>query len=107
MVLYASNRLGSRTYTINEEGCTVELGGTCIYWNQPVIWAEKARYGLAIEETSGCVTKHIAIHRSDRIEALGADEVGEFMAGFDEFFSEAIKVWEQPCDARHFWDTNR
>ena len=104
VVLEASDRLGGRTYTIEDEGCTVELGGTWIYWNQPFIWAEKERYGLAIEETSGCVAEHIAIHRGDRIEALAADEVGEFMASFDEFFSEAIKVWERPYDAKHSWD---
>lgn len=77
------------------------------YWNQPFIWAEKERYGLAIEETPGCFAEHIAIHRGDRIEALGADEVGEFMAGFDEFFSEAIKGWERPYDARHSLDSIR
>ena len=104
VVLEASDRLGGRTYTIEDEGCTVELGGTWIYWNQPFIWAEKERYGLAIEETPGCVAEHIAIHRGDRIEALAADEVGEFMAGFDVFFSEAIKVWERPYDAKHSWD---
>ena len=104
VVLEASDRLGGRTYSIEEEGCTVELGGTWIYWNQPFIWAEKERYGLAIEETPGCVAEHIAIHRGDRIEALGADEVGEFMAGFDEFFSEAIKAWERPYDPRHSLD---
>ena len=48
IVLEASDRLGGRTYTIEDEGCTVELGGTWIYWNQPFIWAEKERYGLAI-----------------------------------------------------------
>ena len=107
VVLEASDRLGGRTYTIEDEGCTVELGGTWIYWNQPFIWTEKERYGLAIEETPGCVAEHIAIHCADRIEALGADEVGAFMAGFDEFFSEAIKAWERPYDARHSLDAIR
>ena len=104
IVLEASDRLGGRTYTIEDERCSVELSGPCIYCNQPFIWAEKERYGLAIEETPGCVAEHIAIHRGDRIEALAADEIGEVMAGFDVFFSEAIKVWERPYDSKHSWD---
>ena len=103
VVIEANDRLGGRTYTIEDEGCTVELGGTWIHWTQPFIWAEKERYGLEIEETPGCVAEHIAIHRGDRIEALGEHEIAEFMDGFDQFFSEAIQVWERPYDAHHTW----
>ena len=103
VVIEANDRLGGRTYTIEDEGCTVELGGTWIHWTQPFIWAEKERYGLEIEETPGCVAEHIAIHRGDRIEALGEHEIAEFMVGFDLFFSEAIQVWERPYDAHHSW----
>ena len=103
VVIEANDRLGGRTYTIEDEGCKVELGGTWIHWTQPFIWAEKERYGLEIEETPGCVAEHIAIHRGDRIEALGEHEIAEFMAGFDLFFSEAISVWERPYDAQHSW----
>ena len=103
VVIEANDRLGGRTYTIEDEGCTVELGGTWIHWTQPFIWAEKERYGLEIEETPGCVAEHIAIHRGDRIEALGEHEIAEFMGGFDLFFSEAIQVWERPYDAHHSW----
>ena len=104
LVIEASDRLGGRTYTVEEEGCTIELGGTWIHWTQPFIWAEKERYGLDIEETPGCVAEHVAIHRGDRVEALGEHEITEFMAGFDDFFSEAIQVWERPYDARHTWE---
>ena len=103
VVIEANDRLGGRTYTIEDNGCKFELGGTWIHWTQPFIWAEKERYGLEIEETPGCVAEHIAIHRGDRIEALGEHEIAEFMAGFDLFFSEAIKVWERPYDAHHTW----
>jgi len=103
VVIEANDRLGGRTYTVEDEGCTVELGGTWIHWTQPFIWAEKERYGLEIEETPGCVAEHIAIHRGDRIEALGEHEIAEFMGGFDQFFSEAIHVWERPYDAHHNW----
>lgn len=58
---------------------------------QPFIWAEKERYGIEIEETPGCVAEHIAIHRGDRIEALGEHEIAKFMGGVDLFFSEAIQ----------------
>ena len=68
IVLEASDRLGGRTYTIEDEGCNVELGGTWIYWNQQFIWAEKERYRLTIEDTHGCVTEHIAIHRDDTLK---------------------------------------
>ena len=103
VVVEANDRLGGRTYTVEDEGCKVELGGTWIHWTQPFIWAEKERYGLDIEETPGCVAEHIAIHRGDRIEALGEHEIAEFMGGFDLFFSEAIQVWERPYDAHHNW----
>lgn len=103
VVIEANDRLGGRTYTIEDEGCTIELGGTWIHWTQPFIWAEKERYGLEIEETPGCVAEHIAIHRGDRIEALAEHEIAEFMGGFDLFFSEALQVWERPYDAHHNW----
>ena len=103
VLIEANERLGGRTYTIQDEGCTVELGGTWIHWTQPFIWAEKERYGLDIEETPGCVAEHIAIHRGDRIEALAEHEVADFMAGFDLFFAEAMEVWERPYDAHHTW----
>jgi len=103
VVIEANDRLGGRTYTIEDEGCKLELGGTWIHWTQPFIWAEKERYGLEIEETPGCVAEHVAIHRGDRIESLGEHEVAEFMGGFDLFFSEAISVWERPYDAHHSW----
>ena len=60
MVIEANDRLGGRTYTIEDDGCKVELGGTWIHWTQPFIWAEKERYGLEIEETPGCVAEYIA-----------------------------------------------
>ena len=103
VVIEANDRLGGRTYTIEDEGCTIELGGTWIHWTQPFIWAEKERYGLEIEETPGCVAEHIVIHRGDRIEALAEHEIAEFMGGFDLFFSEALQVWERPYDAHHNW----
>lgn len=103
VVIEANDRLGGRTYTIEDEGCTIELGGTWIHWTQPFIWAEKERYGLEIEETPGCVAEHIVIHRGDRIEALAEHEIAEFMGGFDLFFSEALQVWERPYDAHYNW----
>ena len=103
VVIEANDRLGGRTYTIEDEGCTIELGGTWIHWTQPFIWAEKERYGLEIEETPGCVAEHIVIHRGDRIEALDEHEIAEFMGGFDLFFSEALQVWERPYDAHYNW----
>ena len=41
VVIEANDRLGGRTYTVEDEGCTVELGGTWIHWTQPFIWAKK------------------------------------------------------------------
>nr|WP_253912475.1 FAD-dependent oxidoreductase [Synechococcus sp. KORDI-52] len=50
VVIEANDRLGGRTYTVEDEGCPVELGGTLIHWTQPFIWAEKERYGLECDD---------------------------------------------------------
>ena len=49
-LLEARDRLGGRTWSTDFGGLPIELGGAWVHWQQPHVWAELTRYGIAIEE---------------------------------------------------------
>ncbi len=49
-LLEARDRLGGRTWSTDFGGLPIELGGAWVHWQQPHIWAELTRYGIAIDE---------------------------------------------------------
>lgn len=49
VVLEGRERMGGRAYTSTFAGQSIELGGTWVHQNQPHLWAEIERYGLALE----------------------------------------------------------
>lgn len=53
LVLEARNRIGGRTFVAPFAGDRVELGGSWFHWEQPHLWSEVTRYGMAIEEAPG------------------------------------------------------
>lgn len=46
-LLEARDRIGGRTFYRQVLGRKVEVGGTCVHWTQPYVWAEMGRYGLS------------------------------------------------------------
>lgn len=48
IVVEARDRIGGRTYTDDEIGRPVELGGAYVHWTQPNLWREMQRHGLAL-----------------------------------------------------------
>ena len=48
LLLEARERIGGRTMTTEMSGHTVELGGACVHWHQPHVWAELTRYGIGV-----------------------------------------------------------
>ena len=48
LLLEARERIGGRTMTTAMSGHTVELGGACVHWHQPHVWAELTRYGIGV-----------------------------------------------------------
>lgn len=47
LLLEARDRIGGRTWTSSVDGYLYEMGGTWISWNQPHVYREISRYGLA------------------------------------------------------------
>ena len=104
IVLEARDRLGGRTWSTEMNGFKVELGGTWIHWSQPFVWAEKERYGLEVVETPGSVAERVVLKLGDEVRELEAEQVEEFVEGFELFFGEARMVWERPYDSHFRWE---
>jgi phytoene dehydrogenase-like protein len=49
LLVEARDRIGGRSWSSNIDGYPYEMGGTWVYWNQPNVWREIARYGLQDE----------------------------------------------------------
>jgi monoamine oxidase len=52
LLLEARNRLGGRTFTVEQGGKQYELGGAFVHSTQPSVFAEVIRYGLELEDAS-------------------------------------------------------
>ena len=57
LLLEARERIGGRTMTTEMSGHTVELGGTCVHWYQPHVWAELTRYGIGVTPSRSASTR--------------------------------------------------
>ena len=84
LLIEAGDRLGGRTFTADFHGTPIEFGGTWVYNNQPFVWSEIERYGLAIEETPGAVPDVMYLRMAD----------GERLAFTDAELIEAVSGWE-------------
>ncbi|KAH6894697.1 hypothetical protein B0T10DRAFT_509169 [Thelonectria olida] len=49
LLIEARDRIGGRSWSSNIDGYPYEMGGTWVYWGQPNIWREIARYGMQDE----------------------------------------------------------
>lgn len=47
LLVEARDRIGGRTWSSNLGGYPFEMGGTWVHWNQPFVYREISRYGLA------------------------------------------------------------
>ncbi|GAB5451148.1 MAG: hypothetical protein Hals2KO_14760 [Halioglobus sp.] len=52
LILEARNRMGGRTFHVKRNGRSYELGGAWVHSNQPHVFSEVTRYGLALEDTT-------------------------------------------------------
>ncbi|KAK0389164.1 hypothetical protein NLU13_2739 [Sarocladium strictum] len=46
LLIEARDRIGGRSWSSNIDGYPYEMGGTWVYWNQPNVWREIARYDM-------------------------------------------------------------
>lgn len=69
LVLEARNRIGGRTFTSKFAGHPVELGGSWVHWEQPHVWAEITRYGMAIAESPGATPQTASWITEGRLRA--------------------------------------
>ncbi|MGY1746568.1 flavin monoamine oxidase family protein [Blastococcus sp. SYSU D00695] len=68
---------GGRTWTRQFGEHTVEMGGTWVHWNQPHVWAELTRYGIAVRADD---VDFDTYHLGDPVRAVPAAEVGSALA---------------------------
>ncbi|MEU3597682.1 NAD(P)/FAD-dependent oxidoreductase [Streptomyces sp. NPDC006798] len=73
LLLEARDRIGGRIRTEEFAGLPVDLGGAWIHWNQPHVWAELTRYGLAV--TGDEEPEEVLIPTEEEPLALPADDV--------------------------------
>jgi len=99
LLLEAGNRLGGRTYTADFHGTPIELGGTWVYNNQPFVWSEIERYGLAIEETPGAVPDVMYLRMANgEYLTLTESQLIEAVSGWEQFAGSAREVIPRPYD---------
>lgn len=114
LVLEARERVGGRTFSSDVEGHRLSFGGTWIHWEQPHVWAEITRYGMAIVASSGANPDNTALLTEGRLIQAPASEIwpklSASMAKFcnvdgqdgrtvfprahDPFFSESIGKYD-------------
>lgn len=87
LVLEGRDRVGGRTHTVMFGGRQVEMGGTWVHWNQPHIWAELTRYGIAVSRDEWAFesvvlgnppTKHEPAHGFAELRRVFETFVGEY-----------------------------
>ena len=71
-LLEARDRLGGRTWSTDFGGLPIELGGAWVHWQQPHVWAELTRYGIAIEEDDWAARRVPRRHRPRRRDAASS-----------------------------------
>lgn len=99
LLIEAGDRLGGRTFTTDFHGTPIELGGTWVYNNQPFVWSEIERYGLAIEETPGAVPDVMYLRMEDGQRlAFTETQLIEAMSGWELFAGSAREVVPRPYD---------
>lgn len=68
LVLEARNRIGGRTFVAPFAGDRVELGGSWFHWEQPHVWAEITRYGIAIADSPGATAPEASWIAAGRLQ---------------------------------------
>lgn len=75
----ARDRIGGRTYLVEDAGQKYELGGTWIHWCQPFVWREVEHYGLDVVETLGAVPETIAVLTASGLKTSPATDFAPLM----------------------------
>lgn len=61
LIIEGRDRIGGRAFTAEYDQELFDLGGTAIHWNQPHLWSEITRYGLAITECQGATAERVSL----------------------------------------------
>lgn len=61
LIIEGRDRIGGRAFTAEYDQELFDLGGTAIHWNQPHLWSEITRYGLAIAECQGATAERVSL----------------------------------------------
>ncbi|KXJ88141.1 hypothetical protein Micbo1qcDRAFT_151189 [Microdochium bolleyi] len=83
LLIEARDRIGGRTWTSQEFGEDIEMGGTWVHWSQPHTFSELARYGLDKK-----LKPTVASIRPDRSVHCISTQPEDLPAGFGERLEE-------------------
>jgi pseudooxynicotine oxidase len=95
LLLEARTRLGGRTHVAEFAGHRVELGGAWVRWNQPYVWAEIARYGLALAAVPEPGGQGTLLRRGELSSVTGEDGVA-LMVALRRFCEPALRYQHFP-----------
>jgi pseudooxynicotine oxidase len=100
VLLEARNRLGGRTFYTKFDDDPVELGGECVHWLQPNVWAEILHYGLTIDEIPGMALSQRLMWMSEGkvIEPPSDESVAMVLDGMEKFNRDAATIFPRPYD---------
>src|SRR5262245_54120796 len=96
LLVEARDRLGGRTHTTVWNGGVTEMGGTWVHWTQPYVWAEIARYGLSLVDSS--TGGELVLRRSDG--DLGPVNLGKhfgaILGGIEQYMGASRSMFPRP-----------
>lgn len=103
LLLEARARLGGRTFTAPFGEHSVDFGGTWIGLEQPFVWAERMRYGIAIDESAAYAAAERAVYLAAgrRYEVSPGRYAELFSSGARKFMAPALEVFPRPFDPFH------
>jgi monoamine oxidase len=94
LLLEAKSRLGGRTFYTKFGEDHIDVGGAWVHWVQPFVWAEKERYGLAVEEIAGASPERFLWAVDGKVKEVpieqGVTLAAELYAKFHEGASTAF-----------------
>ncbi len=94
VVLEARDRIGGRTYSVDQMGRTIELGGTYVHWTWAHLWREMNRLGIGFNKPFE--VDKISWIAGGEMHSGTAEEYDNVLAPVAErFFADALTAFPQ------------
>ena len=103
VLVEARDRLGGRTYTVEEDGHPMELGGTWVHPLQSNVWSELKRYGLETEALPVLEGLRSALVSGGRIVDMDDAAQTRALEAFGRFCAPGAALFPEPYSDSGQW----